>query len=151
VPASARRRLLITCLVGLCLGPARPARSQFTSFSSNPRNILEGNWQSCRDDDGQYSERVFDQVVDGQPQYEVHLGPYNEFAIFKGVQAAHRDHASPENLLKPYRVAIRAGAIKQHWTIPSLNLSFDVALAGGSRGECESWWIILAPLQPATR
>ncbi|MDE3154494.1 MAG: hypothetical protein KGN76_05290 [Acidobacteriota bacterium] len=145
------RRLLTAGVMAILLGLARPARPQFTSFSSNPHNILEGNWQSCREDDGSYSERVFDQVVDGQPQYEVHLGPYNEFAIFKGVQQTHRDHDSPENLLKPYRVPIRMGDVAHHWTIPSLHLSFDVRLAGGSRMECVSWWITLAPLKPTSR
>ncbi|HVB39073.1 MAG TPA: hypothetical protein VND92_11065 [Vicinamibacterales bacterium] len=151
MPVPARRRLLTAGLVAGLLGLARPALPQFTSFSSNPHNILEGNWQSCREDDGQYSERVFDQVVDGQPQYEVHLGPYDEFAIFKGVQATHRDHDSPANLLKPYRVPVRLGAIEQHWTIPSLNLRFDVRLAGGSRSACASWWITLSPLKPTSR
>lgn len=140
------RHLVAACTMALCLGLARPARPQFTSFSSDPRNILEGNWQSCRDADGQYSERVFDQTIAGQPQYEVHLGPYDEFAIFKGVQKTHRPHDSPENLLKPYRVPIGAG--RQRWTIPSLNLVFEVTRAGGSRTECESWWITLAPLEP---
>ncbi len=68
MPVPARRRLLTAGLVAVCLGLAHPALPQFTSFSSNPHNILEGNWQSCRDDDGRYSERVFDQVVAGQPQ-----------------------------------------------------------------------------------
>ena len=44
-------------------------------------------------------------VVNGS-KFEVHLGPRREFAIFAGVQETHRDHDSPENLLKPYRVAL---------------------------------------------
>ena len=64
----------------------RPAAPQFTSFSHDSRNILEGSWQSCRGDDGRYSERVYDHVVNGTGQFEVHLGPQNEFAIFTGVQ-----------------------------------------------------------------
>src|SRR5438552_2497081 len=87
----------------------RPARSQFTSFSTNPRNILEGNWQSCRESDGRYTERVYDHVVSGIAQFEVHLGPRREFAIFSGVRDAHRDHDSPQNLLKPYVVDFDAG------------------------------------------
>ncbi len=86
----------------------------------------------------------------GSRSNEVHLGPYDEFAIFKGVQAKHRDHDSPDNLLKPYRVPIRFGAVTQHWSIPSLNLSFDVSVAGGSRSDCASWWITLAPLKPTS-
>lgn len=146
-----RVRLSIAAVLAACLGLAWPVRAQFTSFSSNPHNILEGNWQSCRGDDGQYSERVFDQKIEGQPEYEVHLGPEDEFAIFKGVQATHRPHDSPDNLLKPYRVPMRGSEGKYHWTIPSLNLSFDVASAGGSRRECMSWYIVLAPLKPPSR
>ena len=81
---------------------ASPAFSQFTSFSHDPRNILEGNWQSCREADGRYSERVYDHVVNGVPRFEVHMGPRREFAIFEGVQDEHRAHESPANLLRPY-------------------------------------------------
>jgi hypothetical protein len=75
------------------------------------------------------------------------MGPRREFAIFKGVQDAHRDHDSAENLLKPFRVPMDAGRAKQRWEIPSLNLVFTVTLAGGSRTDCESWFIVLEPLE----
>ena len=123
----------------------RPAAPQFTSFSHDSRNILEGSWQSCRGDDGRYSERVYDHVVNGTGQFEVHLGPQNEFAIFTGVQSEHRDHASADNLLRPYRVAQDGGRAKQRWEIPSLRLAFTAALAGGSRADCDSWFILLEP------
>ena len=124
-----------------------PAAAQFTPFSHDSRNILEGNWQSCRERDGQYSERVYDHVVNGVGTFEVHMGPRFEFAIFKGVQDAHRDHDAPENLLKPFRVPMEAGRAKQQWEIPSLNLKLTVTLAGGSRTDCESWFILLEPLE----
>jgi hypothetical protein len=121
--------------------------SMFTPFTSDPRKVLEGSWYSCREPDGQYGERVYDHVVNGTGQFEVHLGPRREFAIFKGVQDVHRDHDSPENLLKPYRVTLDAGRARQRWEIPSLNLVFTVALAGGSRTDCDSWFIVLEPLE----
>jgi hypothetical protein len=125
----------------------RPAAPQFYSFSSNPRNILEGNWQSCQEPStGRYSERIYDHVVNGVPQFEVHLGPRREFAIFMGVQDAHRDHESPDNLLKPFRVPMEGTRAKQRWEIPSLKLAFTVTMAGGSRTDCESWVIVLEPL-----
>jgi hypothetical protein len=129
------------------LAAVRPAEAQFTPFSHDTRNILEGNWQSCRERDGQYSERVYDHAVSGVSKFEVHLGPRREFALFKGVQEAHRDHDSPDNLLKPYRVVLDLGRAKQRWEIPSLNLVFTVTLAGGSRTDCESWYILLEPLE----
>jgi hypothetical protein len=138
-------------LAGAFALAASPASPQFTSFSSGSsggsRNILEGNWQSCREDDGHYSERVYDHVVNGVGVFELHMGPGREFALFKGVQDEHRDHRSPDNLLKPYRLALEGGRAKHRWEIPSLNLVFSVALAGGSRVDCESWFIVLEPLE----
>ena len=143
----ARLAWLIT---GLCASAfmlaVRPAAAQWIPFRQDSRNILEGNWQSCRGSDGQYSERVYDHVVNGAGKFEVHMGPRREFALFRGVQDAHRDHDSPDNLLKPFRVAMEANRAKQRWEIPSLNLAFTVALAGGARTDCESWFIVLEPL-----
>jgi hypothetical protein len=143
-----RRAARISILsLALVLAGVMSARAQlFRSFSGDPRNILEGNWQSCRENDGRYSERVYDHVVNGVGQFEVHLGPEHEFAIFKGVQDAHRDHASPDNLLRPFIVPVEANRAKQRWEIPSLDLAFTVTLAGGSRTDCESWFILLEPL-----
>ena len=117
--------------------------AQFTSYSKNPKNILEGNWQSCREVDGTYTERVYDHVVNGVPKFEVHMGPKREFAIFAGVQEQHREHDSPANLLKPYRLEAEGGLASHEWTIPSLHLRFTATLAGGSRSDCESWYILL--------
>src|SRR5712672_784692 len=139
-------------LIGVCasaalLGVDAAAAAQlFRPFSNDTRNILEGNWQSCRERDGSYAERVYDHVVNGVGQFEVHMGPRREFAIFKGVQDEHRDHESPENLLKPFRVTFENGRAKQHWEIPSLNLSFTATMAGGSRTDCESWYLLLEPI-----
>ena len=36
---------------------------------------------------------------------------------------------------------------KQRWEIPSLNLAFSVMLGGGARTDCESWFILLEPLE----
>ena len=136
---------------GVCVSAlvllAQPAAAQFTPASHDSRNILEGNWQSCRERDGQYAERVYDHVVNGVPVFEVHMGPRREFAIFKGIQDEHRDHESPDNLLKPFRVPMLAGRAKQRWEIPVLNLAMTVTLAGGSRTDCESWYVLLEPLE----
>lgn len=126
---------------------ARPAAPQFTSYSRDPRHVLEGTWQSCRDTDGRYAERVYDHVVNGVGQFEVHLGPRDEFAIFTGVQEEHREHASAANLLKPYRVVNDTGRASQRWDVASLNLTFTASLAGGSRGDCESWFVLLEPMK----
>jgi hypothetical protein len=137
---------VLAAAIGACLA-VEAAAAQFVPFSHDTRNILEGHWQSCRERDGQYSERVYDHVVNGVPQFEVHMGPRRQFAIFKGVQDEHRDHDSPENLLKPYNVPFEANRAKQRWEIPSLNLAFTATMSGGSRTDCESWFILLEPLE----
>jgi hypothetical protein len=139
-------------VTGLCAAAtltvsAAPQVSQFIPFSNEPRNILEGNWQSCRESDGQYGERVYDHVTGPGGVFELHMGPRREFALFRGVQDAHRDHDSPENLLKPYRVPLEAGRAKQRWEVPAMNLVLTATLAGGSRTDCESWFIVLTPLE----
>jgi hypothetical protein len=144
---TAIRACLFACVLVLPAVTVAQRTSLFTPFTSDPRKILEGSWWSCREPDGQYGERVYDHVVGDGPKFEVHLGPRREFAIFKGVQDEHRDHDSPENLLKPYRVPFEGGRAKQRWEIPSLNLAFTVSLAGGSFTDCESWFIVLEPLE----
>jgi hypothetical protein len=134
-------------LVALTLLTPRATAAQWISYSSNPRNILEGSWQSCLDQTGRYTERVYDHVVNGVGLFEVHLGPRREFAIFKGVQDQHREHDSPQNLLKPFRVLMEGGRARQHWDIPSLKVSLTVTLAGGSFSDCESWYVVLEPLE----
>jgi hypothetical protein len=142
VPAA----LAALTLAALLVAP-RNASAQFTPFSHDPNVILEGSWQSCLEPDGRYSERIYDHIVNGVGQFEVHLGPRREFAIFKGVQEQHRPHDSPENLLKPHEVLKVNNMASHRWEIPELNLVFSVSLAGGSRTDCESWFITLAPLQ----
>ena len=137
-------------LSALTLLVPRVAEAQWISYTSNPRNILEGNWQSCLDQSGRYAERVYDHVVNGVGLFEVHLGPRREFAIFRGVQDQHREHDSPDNLLKPFRVPMEAGRARQHWNVPSLKVSLTVTLAGGSFTDCESWYVLLEPLEKAS-
>jgi hypothetical protein len=67
--------------------------------------------------------------------------------MFTGVQDEHREHHSPDNLLKPFRVPMQGTRAKQRWEIPSLKLAFSVTLGGGSRTDCESWYILLEPIE----
>ena len=144
---STLRTVSLACtILALTLVLPRASAAQWISYSSNPRNILEGSWQSCLDQTGRYTERVYDHVVNGVGLFEVHLGPRREFAIFPGVQDQHREHDSPENLLKPYRVLMEGGRARQHWEIPSLKIALTVTLAGGSFSDCESWYVLLEPL-----
>ena len=143
-----RPALRCACVVASAfLACAPSAFGQFTSYSKSSKNILEGNWQSCREADGRYTERVYDHVVNGVGKFEVHMGPKREFAIFEGVQDEHREHDAAANLLKPYRLDVDGNLASHEWKIPALNLVFTVTLAGGSRSDCESWYVLLAPLK----
>lgn len=146
-----KRRLRLIVFFGICsvvslASPSHASAQEWISYSSNPRNVLEGNWQSCLQSDGQYAEKIYDHYVNSIPQFEVHLGPKREFAVFKGIQEEHRDHESRDNLLQPFRVVMQGSRAQQRWEIPTLNLSFTVSLGGGSTMDCESWYVVLAPL-----
>ena len=127
-----------------CLGGAGLGRAQFTSFNDRSRNGLEGNWMSCREGGSDYSEKIYDAKWPGLPPFELHLGPYHDFAIFPGIQDEHRDHGSRDNLLNPHTVELAANRARQTWEVAGLRL--EVSLAGGSRSECESWYVRLQPL-----
>ena len=132
----------ITLFTGaLVLCTAAYGHTQFTSSNDRRISIIEGNWQSCRESDGKYSERVYDGKLPGIGPFELHMGPYHEFALFRGVEDDHREHTSADNLLKPFTVDVVANIGRQKWDAGGLHL--EVALAGGSREECESWWVQL--------
>lgn len=123
------------------MAAAAAGSAQFVSSGDRFAALLEGNWQSCREHDGEYAERVYDNNLPGIGAFELHLGPYHEFALFRGVQDEHRDHSSDENLLRPYNVEVQANRARQSWEIAGLRL--DVAMAGGGRDDCESWFVTL--------
>jgi len=137
----AKRHLVAGLTVAVCLGTAALGDAQFRSFSDRSHALLEGNWQSCRESDGEYGERVYDGKWPGLEPFELHMGPYHEFALFRGVQDDHRGHASADNLLNPFSVEIRGNAARQSWDVGGLHL--EVTLAGGSREDCESWYVTL--------
>jgi hypothetical protein len=138
---AAKWQLIGVFTVAACFGVAALSQAQFSSSSDRSAPMLEGNWQSCRDADGHYSERVYDGKWPGMEPFELHMGPYHEFALFRGIQTEHRDHVSAENLLKPTTVAVVGNRATQTWDVAGLHL--EVALAGGSREGCESWFVSL--------
>jgi len=103
--------------------------------------MLEGNWQSCRDADGKYSERVYDGKWQGIPPFELHMGPFHDFALFRGIQDDHRSHDASDNLLQPHTIELKGGSARQTWDVAGLHL--EATLAGGSSDQCESWYVTL--------
>ena len=137
-----------TLTVVSCLGAAALVRAQFTPFNDRSVAMVEGNWQSCREADGQYSERVYDGKWTGVDPFEFHLGPYHEFALYRGIQNEHREHQSAENLLKPFKLDLVGNQARHVWDAAGLHL--EVVLAGGSREECESWFVSLRRSGPGS-
>jgi hypothetical protein len=133
--------VVVMFTVAVILGMAAAAFAQFASTGNGGSALLEGNWQSCRELDGKYGERIYDNSLPGIGPFELHLGPYHEFALFRGVQETHRDHTSEENLLRPFNVEVIANRARQRWE--TAGLSLDVALGGGGRDDCESWFVTL--------
>lgn len=104
---------------------------------------LWGTWQSCLQDDATYGEMDFVQVTNGKALWTLHLGPSDDFALFKGIAPDDDDHDDPKvNLLG---VAHRFNSLPsksgRNWTIPTLHLRINVVAAGGSRSECDSFVI----------
>jgi hypothetical protein len=136
-----RWKLVTALTVAASFSGAALGFAQFISYTDRSRAILEGNWQSCRESDGQYSERVYDNTLPGIGPFELHLGPYHEFALFRGVQDEHRPHDSAANLLHPFNIEVFSNRARQSWHAAGLRL--EVNLGGGSDDQCESWFLSL--------
>src|SRR5262245_30872514 len=135
-----RWTVVMALTVAACLS-AVAGSAQFISYGDRSHSILEGNWQSCRESDGRYSERVYDNALPGIGPFELHLGPYHEFALFRGVQDEHRPHNSTANLLRPFDVEVFSNRATHRWEAAGLRL--EVSLGGGSDEQCESWFLSL--------
>ena len=73
-----KREWIAGVLVAGCLGIGSIAHAQlFRPFSDHRTTLIEGNWQSCREADGTYAERVYDGNWAGLPKFEFHMGPFN--------------------------------------------------------------------------
>jgi hypothetical protein len=114
--------------------------------SPDPRVQLAGSWQSCQQEDGSYGERIFDYCVLGRCQWALHMGPRDEFALYRapGPDGEHT-HDGEDNLLAPsYHVNdVRTWRGKRNWSVPSLHLWVSVVAAGGSYETCDSFYVLV--------
>mgnify|MGYP003694771297 CR=1 FL=1 len=91
----------------VCLA-ARPLFAQFTSRTHAQLATFSNNWQSCREADGRYSERVYDHLVNGVPGFEVHMA---RGASLRSSTACDDTRArSPANLLRSYRLEVEGNS-----------------------------------------
>lgn len=102
--------------------------------------VLHGFWQSCRGDEG-YEERIYDYHLNGKHLWSFHMGPYKEFALFKGSLSEDTPHESTLNLLGPAYTynAFKTKVGGRNWSVPTLHLKVNVVETGGSREECEAY------------
>lgn len=106
-----------------------------------PANVLfEGDWVSCPDEHEpwewgelsyQYSRTAHSPIL-----WTLHLGPGDEFALFKGPVDDLPDHAEHDgllNLLAGYHHNM-AGAIvaTRNWTVPTLKIDLSVSRVTGT-------------------
>ena len=121
--------------------------SQWKHFdSTKPNVILNGVWASCREDDGQFGERIWDYVVDNNSKwvFEFHMGPYHEFALYRTKQDDEHNHSDDSNELKPYDVIVEQFRANQTWDLQDVRI--NVVLTGGSRDiadRCEQFFVTI--------
>lgn len=125
-----------------------------------PGEILKGNWQSCKQEHvlftpefqvvSGYAERIFDYDVNGVWKWSFHMGPYHEFALYKAskdptqINYDNHDHTQVTNLLGPgYTVTPDYSRGRREWSILDLRLHVSVVMAGGSRDDCESFFVLI--------
>jgi hypothetical protein len=123
-----------------------------------PPILHQGSWQSCDSAERvlqhtemrkvatptYYKSYKFAPSYETVVVWELHMGPGNEFGLYvKPLDGEDHTHDGPDNLLGPdYRVTSEGTwRGKRQWIIPSLHLRIKIVAAGGSRTECESFYI----------
>ena len=116
----------------------------WTSFKdpADTKAILDGHFQSCTIPEDGYGEIAYDHYVNGKQLWSFHLGPFDDWALFKGTEPDGDDHDSPLNLLAAHH-ALSLPTINgaRQWSVPSLKLWISVVQGGGSRDQCMGWYV----------
>lgn len=120
--------------------------------SRDPPNVLEhGVWSSCyQADDNSWSERALDYCSFGRCQWSLHLGPYDEFALYRWADRIEGEHFhghGPNLLLPEYHVREAYNRGNRTWTVPSLHLWVNISLQHGSRyqetNQCKTYLVMV--------
>lgn len=110
--------------------------------------ILSGSWQSCKQEDGTYAARIYDHCVLGKCDWSLELGPYDSFGLWAYSSDLDPDPADPSNLLKgDYEVKGGDNRAKRRWVVKKFNIVVEVVAAGGSREDCESFFVTVRKLK----
>lgn len=113
----------------------------WTSIPHDASTLLQGHWQSCRESDG-YGERIYEHRVNGKFQWELHMGPYDEFAVYDHQMPDDHRHTGPDNLLTAYKAqSLPTKLHSRNWYVEKLNLTLNVTQGGGSRDDCEAYYV----------
>lgn len=118
--------------------------------------LYQGLWQSCRSsraDDPGYGEGAHDYKVNGRLKWSFHLGPFDEFALFRAGEEPDPDnHYTTANLLaEPHALRKSGRNGSRQWNIPSLNLWISVVQAGGSRDDCQAFYVLIKSTRELAR
>jgi hypothetical protein len=135
----------VVCVDGRAAGAQRRS-SLLHAFHHDPRKILEGNWYSCRESDGSTASASTTTSSTAAASSKC----TSARAASSRSSRACRTRTAITNRPTTLQAVPRRdghGRAKQRWEIPSLNLAFTVTLAGGSRTDCESWFIVLEPIE----
>ncbi len=96
----------------------------------------QGYWQSCEG-----AERVLEHRTNGYLNWELHMGPADEFALYAFRVDGDHNHGDKLNLLgTPHHDSLETWRGGRQWNIPSLHLWISVVRAGESKN-CDSFYI----------
>ena len=119
----------------------------WTGFPREPLVLLHGTWQSCRGEDSLYEERIYEHCVNTLCKWELHMGPGDEFGLYRfpGPADAEHTHNNAANYLYPaYKVGdVQTWRGKRQWSVGDLKLWVSISMAGGSRSDCDSFYVMV--------
>lgn len=114
---------------------------------------MSGYWGSCPREIGDgFEERALDfKGPKGQPWFEIHLGPRDEFALFAGNTPNHLEHDTDLNLLHSYHFAdVPPVHGAREWTPKDIGVRLIVSAIPAGEPQCYSFYIQLQKDPPPT-
>lgn len=105
-----------------------------------PGVLHQGTWESCVvTEDGLYAERILEHRQNGALEWELHLGPGSEFALFDHMVNLEGHPHDVDNLLNPYIITWTA----QEWNVEHLALTIVVLRNAEQHENCDAFFITI--------